>query len=103
MKKVTDETSLEAAIDGAQSVVLFHATWCPYCREFRPVFEDVTSRRGVDAIEAVIDDDDNPLWEKYGIDTIPTVITFVGGTPVRRLDATRGVGLTAKELTDHLD
>src|SRR5436305_1648281 len=96
MQKVTDEAGLDAALTG-KTVVLFHTTWCPFCRSFLPVFVRQTKKtQGV--IEAVIDDEENPLWDKYSIEIVPTVIFFDGKKPVRRLDGRPMAGLTAGDL-----
>ncbi len=102
MTKVTDRAALAAAVNGARTAVLFHATWCPYCRSYRPIFERVIGGSGWAAVEAVVDDEDNPLWEDYALDVVPTVVFFEDGKPVGRLDGKRGVGLTEKQLADAL-
>jgi len=99
MEKVTDEASLDAATKGKKAVVLFHTTWCPFCRSFLPEFERETRRApAVTPIEAVIDEEENPLWEKYSIDIVPTVLFFDAGKLVRRLDGKAGRGLAARDL-----
>jgi len=99
VKRVTDERSLEAALRGKKAVVLFHATWCPFCTSFVPSFVKATSAApGYEVIEAVIDEDENPLWDKLSIAIVPTVIFFEDGKPVRRLDGKAGVGLKASDL-----
>lgn len=99
MIKVHDTRSLVAAIDGKRAVVLFHATWCPYCRSFAPIFAEAgASATDWVPVEAVVDDDDNPLWEEYGLDVVPTLILFEGGRPARRADAHHGIGLTRSDL-----
>ena len=46
----------------------------------------------------MIDEEENPLWEAYKIDIVPTVIFFESGKALRRLDGRAGVGLTGKDL-----
>jgi thioredoxin 1 len=99
MIKVNDARALAAAIDGKRALVLFHASWCPYCRSFAPVFEEAgAAATDWVPVEAVVDDDDNPLWDEYGIDVVPTLILFEGGRPARRADAHHGIGLTRHDL-----
>lgn len=100
MKRVEQAKELEAAVAGKKAVVLFHATWCPFCRSFRSVFEDGT--KGLETIEAVIDDEDNPLWAQHQINIVPTVLFFEGGKVVKRLDGKPGIGLRAEHLTQAL-
>ena len=99
MRQITDSMKLEAALAGRRAVVLFHARWCPYCRAFKPVFDELApGAKGHEVLEVVLDDEDNPLWDKYGIDAAPTVMFFDGGKVAKRLDARRGVGLEAADL-----
>lgn len=100
MIKVNDTRALIAAVDGKRALVLFHATWCPYCRAFAPVYQEagVAATDWV-AVEAVLDEDDNPLWDEFGIDVVPTLILFEEGRPARRVDAHHGIGLTKGDLT----
>ena len=99
MIKANDPRALTAAVDGRRALVLFHATWCPYCRTFLTTFEDV-ARTASDwlPVESVLDDEDNPLWDEYGVDVVPTLILFENGKPARRADALPGIGLTAGDL-----
>ena len=40
------------------------------------------------------------LWEKYGIEAVPTVIAFAKGEIVARADSVPGVGLSKKKWSD---
>ncbi len=99
MKRVELQKELDAAVKDKKAVVLFHATWCPVCRRYRPVFEEATRQAGLEVIEAVIDDEDNPIWDDHKIEYVPTVFFYDGGKIVKRLYGRAGVGLTKDELT----
>ena len=43
--------------------------------------------------ESKVNDDDNPLWDKFSISAVPTLIAFDKGKIISRRDAKRGVGL----------
>jgi hypothetical protein len=49
-------------------------------------------------VEARLDGEDNPLWDVFGIDIVPTVLFFEGGEVVQRLDGKPLVGLDEKKL-----
>ena len=98
MKRVEKTKELVAAVAKKKSVVLFHATWCPFCRAFLPAFEEATKGSKLEVSEAVVDDEDNPLWTEHAIELVPTVIFFENGKPVKRLDGRMGVGLTREEI-----
>ena len=100
MIKVNETRALIAAIDGKRALVLFHATWCSYCRAFARVFEEAgTAATDWVPVEVVLDEDDNPLWDEFGIDVVPTLILFEGGRPAKRVDAHHGIGLTKSDLS----
>jgi thioredoxin 1 len=85
---------LDAALTGRKVVVLFHATWCPFCRAFAPVFGRVAAEGAAWApLEVVVDEDDDPIWERYHIDVVPTVVFFDDGQPVGRIDGKAGIGI----------
>jgi hypothetical protein len=53
-------------------------------------------------LRVYIDDDDNPLWEDYSIESVPTMLLFERGKATRRLDAKLGFGLSEKQFTEWL-
>ena len=103
MTKVETQQDLDAAVgQTGKAVVLFHATWCPYCRTFLPVFKEMTKASMPKIIEAVVDDEDNPIWENLQIELIPTVLFYEDGKVKRRLEGRPGVGLTRDDLEQAL-
>ena len=99
MKKVSTQAELKSALAGRRAVVLFHATWCPFCRSFRPAFDRLTSAVGAfTPVEVLLDDEDNPLWDELHIEAVPTVVFYDAGKAVRRLDAELGAGLDPSDL-----
>lgn len=79
-------------------VVLFYADWCPFCAKFRPVFESYDGKLKYKAAGAKVNEDENPLWDMFKIDSIPTIIAFDKGEVVARRDAGRGAGLTKEDM-----
>src|SRR2546425_8350469 len=71
------------------TVVMFTTSWCPFCRRFKPKFVEAATKADVRSVIAYIDDWENPLWDAYTIDVVPTLVLFEGGKPVYR----RGGGL----------
>ena len=49
-----------------------------------------------------INDDDNPLWDKYDIKAVPTLIAFSNNSIKGRRDAKMGIGLTRTDLNSIL-
>jgi thioredoxin 1 len=79
-------------------LVLFFADWCEYCARFRPLFEKYQGRIPHRLIGAKLNEDDNPLWDLFKIESIPTMMAFDDGELVTRRDAVTGVGLTNKDM-----
>lgn len=82
---------------GKPSIVLFYASWCPFCQGFLPVFEKHAKGTAANFCRAEIDDMDT-CEEKFSIDIVPTVLYFDKGKVAKRLDGKPGVGLNEKQL-----
>ncbi len=78
-------------------LVLFYATWCPYCSNFKPTFESATVYNA-EKVGTIIDDDDNPLWDRFNIQAVPTIIVFQNGKIISRRDAKKNLGLTKSDM-----
>jgi thiol-disulfide isomerase/thioredoxin len=100
VERVTDPAGLAAAVERGKTAVLLHATWCPFCRAFRPVFARTVAEAGGGwtPVEAILDEDANPLWSACAVEVVPTVLLYEDGRPAGRLDGRAGVGITAGEL-----
>ncbi len=90
--------------NNSYSLVLFYADWCPYCTRFKPVFEETMKKIDSKILSGgvQINDDDNPLWDKYQINAVPTLIAFSNGSIKARRDAKMGMGLTVDDLNSIL-
>lgn len=100
MIEVDNKQDLNSQIKTNEKVLaLFYASWCPYCMSFVPVFDKKVVNFTVGSvIHVLLDDYDNPLWDDYSIDAVPTVIFFDKGKVYGRLDGKFGVGLNEKQL-----
>ncbi len=99
MRAVAERADLAQEMASGRKAILFHATWCPFCRAFKPRFEElVTPGTGFEPLEVLLDDEENPLWGEFQIETIPTVLFFVDGRQVGRSDAVRDEGLGEQEF-----
>jgi thioredoxin 1 len=87
-----------------QVLVLFYASWCPYCRNLVKIFDKrVEMKRISNALKVNLDDYDNPLWDDYSVCNVPTVMFFEEGQVSKRLDGKAGMGLSEKQLVIWLD
>lgn len=101
MRTLQNPASLSGLLPGGRkTAVLFILPHCPYCKAFRPVFESFAAVKAgdPDCLTVVLEDDENPLWDEYGINVVPTVILFEGQKILTRLDGRPGQGLSAADL-----
>ena len=80
------EASFDAEVIASATPVLveFGATWCPPCRMIEPVLEAVAAERAGSLRVVSVDVDAQPgLQMRYGALSVPTLLLFVGGRPVR--------------------
>ena len=64
-------------------LVDFWAQWCPYCRRIAPAFDKVWEQYVDTLITGKINYDEEPqLIQRFGIDTIPTLMLFKNGKAI---------------------
>ena len=105
MIEVTNNSDLDEQLKKSRKVLaLFYSSWCPFCRRFLPVFDENCVKYGFNlALRVKVDDDDNPLWEEYSVEAVPTVILFKEGKVCKRIDGRFGYGLSEKQLEELLE
>ena len=84
----------ESVLQAAEpTVVMFWATWCPFSRRFNVSFEKLASSRPWRFAAVYLDDEQNPLWEEYAVEVVPTLALFRDGKVADRLDGILGYGI----------
>ena len=91
---------MERLSSNPNSLILFYADWCHYCRRFIPIFDEALKKANPNILVGGIklNDDDNPLWDRYDINAVPTLIAFSNNSIKFRRDAKMGIGLTKSDL-----
>lgn len=81
--------------------VCFGADWCPYCRAFLVKLASIKEQaegEGFKMAMGDLEDYDDPIWDTFNIDIVPTLIAFKGGKAIWRRDGGPGVGLEENDL-----
>ena len=82
-------------------LVDFWAEWCVPCHMVSPVVEEIARDNADNLKAAKLNVDDNPeTTRKYGVMSIPTLIVFQDGQPVKRMVGAKGKGQLLEELGD---
>ncbi|MFE6763535.1 thioredoxin [Streptomyces sp. NPDC057689] len=102
--EVTDET-FDAEVLGETRPVLveFTADWCGPCRQLAPVLGAVAEEERERLRVVQIDVDRNPgISARYGVLSMPTLMVFRAGEPVKSMVGARPKRRLLQELEDVL-
>lgn len=85
LKQITQDTFQEQVIRSTRPVLVdFYADWCGPCRAQTPILEALAGEyAGQVEIVKVNVDQDAGLAGQYGVRSIPTLILFKEGAPVK--------------------
>lgn len=98
--EILSEKNFDEKVKDGFVVVDFFATWCGPCRMMSPILENVQKEMGdkVQIYKVDVDESEN-LARKFGIMSIPTIITFKNGEMVDK-----HIGLWMKDaMVDELN
>ncbi|GAA5157894.1 MULTISPECIES: thioredoxin [Amycolatopsis] len=102
--KVTDKSFADDVLTSETPVLVdFWATWCGPCKMVAPVLEEIAGEHKDKIKVAKLDIDENPGTARdYQVMSIPTLILFKGGKPVKQIVGAKPKAALLSDLSDVL-
>ncbi|MGW4897964.1 thioredoxin [Kitasatospora sp. NPDC004240] len=97
---VTDKTFDADVLQSDKPVLVdFWATWCGPCRQVAPILEEIAAEHGDKLTVAKLDVDVNQQTAAaYNVISIPTLILYKNGEPVKQITGARPKAALLREL-----
>jgi thioredoxin 1 len=101
---VTDDSFEVDVLKSEKTVVVdFWAAWCGPCKMVAPVLDEIAGENADKITVAKLDIDANPATARdYQVMSIPTMIVFQDGKPVKQIVGARPKAALLSDLADYL-
>lgn len=88
--QILNKDNFEEIISSDKPVLVdFYADWCGPCRMLSPIVEEIAKEREDIIVGKVNVDREEDLARRFNIYSIPSLIVFKGGEPVRQANGAR--------------
>ena len=96
---ITDDSFNEVVSTNDLVLVDFWAEWCGPCKMLSPILDEISNERGL--LVGKLNVDENPVkMEEYSIHSIPTMVLFKSGQPVKTITGAKPKHLLLKVLSE---
>lgn len=101
--KILTDATFNNTIGNGVSLVDFWAEWCGPCKIQGPIINELADEIDGKANICKLDIDKNrKTAQKYGIQSIPTILIFKDGKPVDKLVGVKPIRVLMKALQTHI-
>lgn len=80
-----EEQNFENEVAQGKTLVDFYADWCGPCQMLSPIIEEIANECDDVKVGKLNIDDARDIAIRYGVQSIPTLILFKDGEPVKTL------------------
>jgi thioredoxin 1 len=96
---VTDQT-FDKVLESHNLVLIdFWAEWCGPCKKVSPILDEISEERGLWVGKLNVDE--NPVKsDQFDIKTIPTMVLFKSGVPVKTITGAKPKHVLLEELSE---
>jgi len=96
---ITDDSFNEVVSTNDLVLIDFWAEWCGPCKMLSPILDEIADELGL--LVGKLNVDENPAkMEEYSIHSIPTMVLFKSGQPVKTITGAKPKHLLLKELSE---
>ncbi len=96
---ITDTSFAEAVSTNDLVLVDFWAEWCGPCKKLSPILDEISESHGLPVGKLNIDE--NPVkTQEYSVHSIPTMVLFKSGQPIKTIVGAKPKHLLLKELSE---
>ena len=94
---LTDESFEEVVNQNSLVLVDFWAEWCGPCKKVSPILDEISNETGL--LVGKLNVDENPKKPiEFSVSSIPTMVLFKDGVPVKTIIGAKPKHLMLKEL-----
>ena len=96
---ITDNSFDEVVSANDLVLIDFWAEWCGPCKKLSPILDEISNERGL--LVGKLNVDENPQkMEEFSVHSIPTMVLFKSGQPVKTITGAKPKHLLLKELSE---
>jgi thioredoxin 1 len=96
---VTDQNFTQVIESNSLVLIDFWAEWCGPCKKISPILDEISNETGL--LVGKLNVDENPVkMEEYSVHSIPTMVLFSSGQPVKTIVGAKPKHMLLKELSE---
>ena len=96
---ITDNSFNEVVSTNDLVLVDFWAEWCGPCKKLSPILDEISIDKGLLVGKLNVDENPQKMGE-YSVHSIPTMVLFKSGQPVKTIVGAKPKHLLLKELSE---